>query len=80
MLMNNGDDKLNGGLTPEELEISKHIVAAWNGFVKLKQTHPSDINEFHQAVHTLQKTMGMRILRRDYPDYWLDKAKRDEEK
>jgi hypothetical protein len=65
---------MNGGLTPEELEVSKSIVAAWNGFINLKQSHPSDKQEFHQAIHTLQKTLGMRVLRRDYPDFWIDKG------
>ncbi len=65
---------LNGGLTKEELEISKSIVGAWNGFVKLKPSHPNDLKEFHVAIHTLQKTLGMRVLRRDYPDFWIDKG------
>ncbi|MNI98799.1 hypothetical protein D3C73_1577170 [compost metagenome] len=65
---------MNGGLIPEEKEIADYIVAAWNGFIKLKQTHPNDKMEFHQGIHMLQKTLGMRVLRRDYPDYWIDKG------
>lgn len=64
----------NGGLTEEELEISKHIVAAWNGFIKLRQSHPSDKMEFHRGIHLLQHTLGQRVLRRDYPDFWIDKG------
>jgi hypothetical protein len=67
---------MSGGLTEEELGISKNIVAAWNGFINLKQSHPNDKNEFHQAIHILQKTLGMRVLRRDYPDFWLDKSEK----
>lgn len=69
-----------GGLSEEELKISEHIVAAWNGFIKLKQTHPNDSMEFHQGIHILQKTLGMRVLRRDYPDFWIDKSDKVKEK
>lgn len=55
-------------MTPEEQKISDDIVSAWNGFVKLEPTHPDDIDEFRMAIHSLQKIIGMRILRRDYPD------------
>lgn len=65
---------MSGGLTEEELEISKNIISAWNGFIKLKPSHPNDKYEFHQAIHILQKTLGMRVLRRDYPDHWMDKG------
>lgn len=61
------------GMTPEEQKISDHIVEAWNGFVKLKQTHPDDLNDFKDAAHTMQRILGTRILRRDYPDFWLTK-------
>ena len=64
----------NGGMTPEELKIAKHIVEAWNGFINLKPSHPNDKMEFHQGIHILQKTLGMRVLRRDYPDYWINKG------
>ena len=66
-------------MTDKELEIANHIVAAWNGFINLKQSHPNDKYEFHQAIHTLQKTLGMRVLRRDYSDYWIDKGDQKEE-
>jgi len=62
-----------GGLTEQEKEISDHIVAAWNGFINLTPSHPDDKMEFFHGIHTLQKTLGMRVLRRDYPDFWLDK-------
>ncbi|GED72323.1 hypothetical protein BRE01_60250 [Brevibacillus reuszeri] len=65
----------NGGMTTEEKEIADHIVAAWNGFVTLKPTHPNDQVEFGDAIHRLQHLLGMRVLRRDYPDYWLTKTK-----
>ncbi|WP_339304371.1 hypothetical protein NST33_18015 [Paenibacillus sp. FSL L8-0435] len=69
----------NGGMTDKEFEIANHIVAAWNGFISLKQSHPNDKYEFHQGIHILQKTLGMRVLRRDYPDYWIDKGEAKEE-
>lgn len=63
-----------GGLSIEEKEIADHIIAAWNGFIKLQQSHPNDKIEFHRGIHLIQHTLGMRVLRRDYPDYWIDKG------
>lgn len=65
------------GFIPEEDEISTNINKVWTDFNKLEQTHPNDIDEFHGAIHTLQRIMGTRILRRDYPDFWLVKKRRN---
>lgn len=64
----------NGGLIPEEKEIADRIISAWNKFVTLEQSHPDDIKDFLQGVHIIQKVLGMRVLRRYYPDYWLNKS------
>lgn len=54
--------------TLEEQKISNSIVAAHNEFIKLEPTHPSDIVDWVNAIHTLQRILGGRILRRDYPE------------
>ena len=68
-------ENVRGGLIPQELEISEHIVEAWNMFTKLEQTHPSDIEDFQKAIHSLQYILGQRVLRRLYPDFWLTHKK-----
>ena len=54
--------------TLEEQKISNSIVAAHNEFVKLEATHPNDITDWVNAIHTLQGILGKRVLRRDYPE------------
>lgn len=51
-----------------ETEIMDLIVEAHNKFMMLEQTHPSDVPDWVNAIHTLQGIIGQRILRRDYPD------------
>lgn len=57
-------------MTPEEKEILDLLGEAWNKYVKLKPTHPMDKEEFCAGIHMAQKTLSMRILRRDYPDIY----------
>lgn len=48
-------------------DIMNSIANLWDEFTQLKQTHPSDIEDFNKAIHDLQKVMGMRELRRLMP-------------
>lgn len=52
----------------DEKFISDCLVDIWNKFVNLKQTHPSDIEDFKRGVHELEKVIGMRELRRLMPE------------
>ncbi|GAA0102583.1 hypothetical protein UT300012_32980 [Paraclostridium bifermentans] len=61
------------GLTEKEGVIMDHVVAAWNKFTELENNHPSEWNDFADAVHKLQRILGLRILRRDYPEGWIKK-------
>lgn len=60
--------------TKIEREISTHINHTVVKFKELPQTHPSDIPEFVRAIHDLQKILGMRVLRRTFPNEWPDKS------
>lgn len=51
-------------------KINKLIIETWNTFTELHQTHPDDINDFHQAIHMMQYVMGMRRLRREHPEVY----------
>lgn len=60
-----------------ENQINDHLVQAWNLFISSKQTHPSDVKDFNNGIHLCQYIMGMRLLRRDYPEIYpthLDKT------
>lgn len=53
--------------TSEELTM-KHLISAYEEFSHLEQTHPSDITDFVFHIHALQRILGQRVLRRDYPN------------
>ena len=56
------------GFTEEEKQIMNKITEIHNLYIELEQTHHSDITEWVSSIHSLQKTIGMRILRRELPD------------
>lgn len=53
--------------TEQEAKVMASLADAWNEFLKLPTTHPSEKEEFCKAIHDAQNIMGWRILRRDYP-------------
>lgn len=55
-------------MNDKEKKIMEKLVEAHTLFTELKQTHPSDISEWVNNLHGLQKIIGMRIVRRDYPE------------
>lgn len=56
--------------TPEEQEIASLLVAVHNRFIKIPKQHPDETPCWVQNIHSLQQLMGMRILRRHYPEYF----------
>lgn len=66
-------DPRKTGATDEEFEIMNLLNSVRSKFLKLEQTHPDDINKFTDAIHDIQSVFGLRILRRDYPDFWITK-------
>jgi hypothetical protein len=59
--------------TPEEKEIMNLITQAHNRFVQLESTHPSEIKDWVNGLHSLQGVLGNRVLRRDYPEIFISK-------
>ena len=58
------------GLLDQERLVTNNLVTAWNEFLKLPQTHTSENEDFNRGIHLCQQTILMRILRRDYPDFY----------
>lgn len=52
----------------QERKVLALTADCWNEFIKLKPTHPDDINDFADAIHELQRILAMRMCRRDHPD------------
>jgi hypothetical protein len=46
----------------------KHLVSAYEEFSNLEQTNPNDIKDFVFHINALQRILGQRVLRRDYPN------------
>lgn len=59
------------GLTEQEQLVMNKIVEAYSEWLKLKMQHTSEIQFFVDAIHTLQSTLAMRVIRRSYPKYWI---------
>ncbi len=57
--------------TDEEKIVMELITYTHNEYVKLPITHPSDRQDWVDAIHVLQRLMGQRILRREHPDYFV---------
>lgn len=58
---------IKNGLEGLENDVARGLVSAWESYIKLEETHPEDMQEFLNGIHICQKTLYMRILRRDYP-------------
>jgi hypothetical protein len=55
-------------LTSQELAVMDHLVEAVNGFLDLPDKHPSDVAEFIQHIHVLQRHVMSRLARRAHPE------------
>lgn len=53
--------------TKEENNIMNNLIEAYNGFIKLDDTHPTANTEFCNAIHICQLLLEHRILQREYP-------------
>ena len=60
------------GLTVEEQEVMDDILNTWDKYLKLEKQHPEEVKEFGYAVHLMQGLLAMRVVRRDYPDGWIN--------
>jgi hypothetical protein len=47
------------------------LANAWNAFIALEQTHPSDATEMCSAIHRAQDIVAARIARRVAPDLFV---------
>ena len=63
-------DKITG-LTNQEKIVMDKICDGYNEFLKLEKQHPSEQPDFASAIHLIQNILAMRIVRRNYPEYWL---------
>lgn len=61
-----GEPVENGGLTRSEQLVSQDLINFWNCL-----PHGGHSAAVATAVHHCQSALQSRILRRDYPNYWM---------
>lgn len=54
----------------EEEKIMSYIVDAWNLYVRLADLNCDDTEDFRRSIHELQRILAVRVMRREYPEYW----------
>ena len=52
----------------QEKQIMALLVEAHNKYIALELTHPSDLPDWVNSFHNLQRILSSRIVRRDYPE------------
>ena len=55
-------------MNEQEEKIMNALVLIHRDFLELEQTHPCDLPDWVDAIHTLQRVIVGRIVRRDYPE------------
>ena len=40
---------------------------------RLDKQHPNEITDLVDAVHKIQSLLALRVIRRNYPEYWIIK-------
>ena len=65
------DLKLISGLTDQELTVMNRVCEGYSEWLKLEMTHPSEMQDFVNNIHNIQSILAMRVMRRNYPKYWL---------
>lgn len=57
--------------TPSEDVVMEALVEAWNAFIKLPEQNQSAVKDFEHAIHEAQRVLAMRVMKRNYPDYFV---------
>lgn len=57
-----------GAFTKKELKIMTKLNECHCLYLELEKQHPSDLPDWINSFHDLQKVMAIRILRREHPE------------
>lgn len=61
------------GLTNAEGQAMDALCDAVNAYGQLPREHPSEVDDFCDAIHRCQDLLALRIARRHYPNGWPNK-------
>lgn len=59
-----------GGFSKDEAECMFYLFKTFHTYRKLPVQHPCEQSDFADAIHILQHLLGVRVLRKDYPEFW----------
>jgi len=59
------------GMNDEEFRTMSHLTGAWDHFLKIPDMREDDKALFLDLIHTAQQIIGMSVLRRDRPEFWI---------
>lgn len=58
------------GLTEAEGRVMDNLIDAANTFGQLDRDHPDELRDFVDGIHRCQYLLGVRVVRRDFPEGW----------
>ena len=61
------------GMNDQEFRTMSHLTSAWNHFLLIPDMRSDDREDFLRAIHIAQNLIGMSVLRRDRPEFWVGK-------
>lgn len=56
--------------TSDELHVMNLLGEALNCYARLPKQHPSELDDFTDAIHRLQDLIAIRVARRADPENW----------
>lgn len=59
----------NLGLDFIEQQVMDSLVNAWDNFLTLPRS-ADDTEDFRRGIHSLQRILAMRVIRREHPEGW----------
>lgn len=65
-------------LTKLEKQVLDYLTKSYNSFVKLEEQHPSEKEEFAEAIHKCQGLIALRIARKKFPSIFPTYKKKNE--
>lgn len=70
--------KIEEYATQEEIKAHELLVELTNTCRKLPPMHCSESTEMQTAIHSIQQLLGLRILRRVFPDTYPTYSKKED--
>jgi len=65
--------KETSGMNDQEFRTMSHLTGAWDHFLQIPDMRDDDREDFLRALHAAQNIIGMSVLRRDRPEFWVGK-------